>query len=103
MSFLAVAKSSNAPGGGIKYPKTSAVAAALAVDVFSFLERSNEFVRMKWSSRTLGHHTEIGWTEGGGARKRRTTVTNRSLTLGGRGLPRLVISQTCSEMGSHHP
>ena len=36
-------------------------------------------------------------------RQRRRTVTNRGLILGDGGLPHLVISHTCSEMGSHHP
>lgn len=57
-SVVAVAKSLNASGGEIKYPATSA-AAALAMDFFFSLERVNGFVCMKWSSRTLSHHTEI--------------------------------------------
>lgn len=39
----------------------------------------------------------------GRTRQRRRTVTNRGLILEDRGFPHLVISHTCSEMGSHHP
>lgn len=40
---------------------------------------------------------------GGRARRQGRTVTNRGLILEDRGLPHLVISHTCSEMGSDHP
>jgi len=39
----------------------------------------------------------------GQAARRQKTVTNRGLILEDRDLPHLVISHTCSEMGSGHP
>lgn len=36
-------------------------------------------------------------------RREGRTATNRGLILEDRGLPHLVISHTCSEMGSDHP
>lgn len=58
-------------------------------------------------------HRGSGWREsetekvrqevGGRARRQGRTVTNRGLILEDRGLPHLVISHTCSEMGNGHP
>lgn len=60
------------------------------------------------------HHTDIGMAKqrnrekerqevGGRAGRQARTVTNRGLILEDRGLPHLVISHTCSEMGNSHP
>ena len=60
------------------------------------------------------HHTDIGMAKQrnrekerqevrGRAGRQARTVTNRGLILEDRGLPHLVISHTCSEMGNSHP
>lgn len=63
--------------------------------------------RVSW-----GHTTQIRMDRvrerepqevGGRVRRQGRTATNRGLILEDRGLPHLVISHTCSEMGSDHP